>query len=796
MSEAAAKALGYFCQGMDSDNQWRKAVDVLRDMDEKGRAQTWVIMASRKPEMGVVELSKYKAAFKRAMREVEEERGGSTEIVMYGPSATVPVGVDNGFVQKTLERSIALCHVFNAALDEIVNARKMVQESMSGALPSDVERVIKSLNGAGSSVVGGFGSPRPFSAGEQFTGHNNDRVLESQQKLTEKLSAAVDELIEQGKASANAVDKNRWIGEEIKSTRSELKELSDAVRALTSADNLLKSENTELSNAIQSISSKLDTHINTLQRDLNSSTEAARQSTSDQINALSAQLATAIHDSPGLAAVRGEVAALAARMGGVGDAVKGVNEEVQKLKNAVEELKISESVIALGRITAELTSMKDVIETFRTSELKAQFNSKEMKQKIESIEAKISEQGEKINIIALNSEMKEAVDSLAGKVAVCAETMERNDESSRALMVEHSNLHLQLAEGQNTKIDEIRSMLGNMEGEVDKKLLKKMDRDDAVTLKLEIRTDINTAMEKNSERLHQLHMQDASKIQAMESRVGGFEARITNTEGKISEMENMIKKGAEDREGMLKTLETSRGEIQQVRNLISSQDTIIAAKNASISRQISALEDQLSGLVISSEGSVPQKSSSEDAQPHAMKKEKTLPPVTKQSSVEGGRAGKASRNFNDVPGTDLEKQPEVPDELRNQVAEQRKREKEQISRRREELSRRQEKEKSSGDGPKDPRTKPQKSSGNGAKETKPLANGLSERSNLEDSFNRSRSQSPSTHWRYTSPSPGFENRIHADINLEPEELSQTNAPSSGFPRPTTMLEYLSRQFGQ
>jgi len=76
MDEACSKALQHVHIGTDTENQWRRAVQCLRTMDELRGALAWQRLSA--PLQTRITLSQYKMLFKCALRaaerEVEKER--------------------------------------------------------------------------------------------------------------------------------------------------------------------------------------------------------------------------------------------------------------------------------------------------------------------------------------------------------------------------------------------------------------------------------------------------------------------------------------------------------------------------------------------------------------------------------------------------------------------------------------------------------------------------------------------------------------------------------------------------
>lgn len=90
MDEACSKALQHVHNGTDTENQWRRAVQCLRTMDELRVALAWQRLSA--PLQTRITLSQYKMLFKCALRaaerEAEKERVVVVELPVYeNPSA-------------------------------------------------------------------------------------------------------------------------------------------------------------------------------------------------------------------------------------------------------------------------------------------------------------------------------------------------------------------------------------------------------------------------------------------------------------------------------------------------------------------------------------------------------------------------------------------------------------------------------------------------------------------------------------------------------------------------------------
>jgi predicted RNase H-like nuclease (RuvC/YqgF family) len=71
MDEACSKALQHVHNGTDTENQWRRAVQCLRTMDELRVALAWQRLSA--PLQTRITLSQYKMLFKCALRAAERE---------------------------------------------------------------------------------------------------------------------------------------------------------------------------------------------------------------------------------------------------------------------------------------------------------------------------------------------------------------------------------------------------------------------------------------------------------------------------------------------------------------------------------------------------------------------------------------------------------------------------------------------------------------------------------------------------------------------------------------------------
>lgn len=68
---SASKALLFFCKNMEPEAQWERAVQLMREMDHMEKASVWRVLAA--PDVGGAQLSVRRTAYKRVLREVEEE---------------------------------------------------------------------------------------------------------------------------------------------------------------------------------------------------------------------------------------------------------------------------------------------------------------------------------------------------------------------------------------------------------------------------------------------------------------------------------------------------------------------------------------------------------------------------------------------------------------------------------------------------------------------------------------------------------------------------------------------------
>ena len=67
----ASNALLFFCKNMDPEEQWERAVQLMKEMDHMEKASVWRVLAE--PDVGAAQLSVRRTAYKRVLREVEEE---------------------------------------------------------------------------------------------------------------------------------------------------------------------------------------------------------------------------------------------------------------------------------------------------------------------------------------------------------------------------------------------------------------------------------------------------------------------------------------------------------------------------------------------------------------------------------------------------------------------------------------------------------------------------------------------------------------------------------------------------
>jgi len=138
---SASKALLFFCDNLDEERQWGKAVDALKEMDHMQKAQTWMLMANKAAvnnNNNNAVLSKYKCAYKRAVREAEEGVGSITvngggrasfgvgHLVLHGGGG----GGDFGEINDALVKSIELCRLFHKTYEELVEGHGVASELM------------------------------------------------------------------------------------------------------------------------------------------------------------------------------------------------------------------------------------------------------------------------------------------------------------------------------------------------------------------------------------------------------------------------------------------------------------------------------------------------------------------------------------------------------------------------------------------------------------------------------------------------------------------------------------------
>ena len=83
MDEACSKALQHVHNGTDTENQWRRAVQCLRTMDELRVALAWQRLSA--PLQTRITLSQYKMLFKCALRAAEREAEKEREAALESP---------------------------------------------------------------------------------------------------------------------------------------------------------------------------------------------------------------------------------------------------------------------------------------------------------------------------------------------------------------------------------------------------------------------------------------------------------------------------------------------------------------------------------------------------------------------------------------------------------------------------------------------------------------------------------------------------------------------------------------
>lgn len=747
MSDAAAKALGFFCQCMDSENQWRKAVDILRGLGERERAHTWIIIASRKPELSAVELSKHKVAFKRALREAEECRDG-TEVGMYQQIYTVPSGVENEFVQKTLERSIALCRVFNATLDEIANARKLVRESMSAASPDDIaklrERLISTDNISGS-FDSSESSPTPSAqAGGILNSQQEyvEKLQEAVEKLAAELPATLDNKMASLKAELNASienaektmvqetqkkleDNSRFIEQKIGLWDIDLKTIQRSI-----CGDILSPDAPSVQKLVELLKAFLDQ-------------EKSKEFTSSCMDKMSAELKTAIDTasqttadrlSSALAAATSESQTLQKEaVDGFGKKVDETQKEIKNLRDAIDKLELCKNLDTLGRLTAELTQIKEIVVLFKSG-LNAHFNPEEMNQKLEKIESMIARQSEHIREAVLETEFKKSVDELNGKIDVCTANIANSNKENAQLIAESSKLNLDVYETHKKKLD--KTIDDKMKA-TNEEFTKNTQRLDAQNLKIEtmeqeltehLKKEVNSNSKYIEIRAELSKKMDKDGIETIKQNIKAdleSDSNINQIKTQISQLQQDIRK-IEDTETEnskeLKSLKASDG--SHYVNINEFRKQIAELKN--LTERFSS-ENEASSL------------------PHPS------PAATGTSNSGAAGRGRQISKFETKSAEQMREEASlrVPSHI--------------------------------------VRINPTKKTGKF--EQSNMENALRQRS----ASSTPRSRSPTlTHWR---PSSAHPDDLHLKLNSE--HAPDDPAPSSsGIPRPTTMLEYLSRQFGQ
>ena len=139
---SASKALLFFCDNLEPEKQWAKAVEALREMDHMQKAQTWTLMVNKATTTALgshnnnndaasllLLLSKYKCAYKRAVREAEEEesgRGGGGCSCCYGGYSSSPLKLTE--IDEALNKSIELCRLFQKTYSELIDGRLLMRE--------------------------------------------------------------------------------------------------------------------------------------------------------------------------------------------------------------------------------------------------------------------------------------------------------------------------------------------------------------------------------------------------------------------------------------------------------------------------------------------------------------------------------------------------------------------------------------------------------------------------------------------------------------------------------------------
>ena len=138
---SASKALLFFCDNLEPEKQWAKAVEALREMDHMQKAQTWTLMVNKATTTALgshnnnndaasllLLLSKYKCAYKRAVREAEEEEsggGGGCSCCCGGYSSSPLKSTE---IDEALNKSIELCRLFQKTYSELIDGRLLMRE--------------------------------------------------------------------------------------------------------------------------------------------------------------------------------------------------------------------------------------------------------------------------------------------------------------------------------------------------------------------------------------------------------------------------------------------------------------------------------------------------------------------------------------------------------------------------------------------------------------------------------------------------------------------------------------------
>jgi hypothetical protein len=110
MDEAtkAAKALLFFCDDMDPKRQWEKAVELLLPMNHMEKARVWNAMTASENISDII-LSRRRTAYKRALKAVEEERGGGVDQV--SPPSNVSLDHNLLRIIDRLKKKIEICQM-------------------------------------------------------------------------------------------------------------------------------------------------------------------------------------------------------------------------------------------------------------------------------------------------------------------------------------------------------------------------------------------------------------------------------------------------------------------------------------------------------------------------------------------------------------------------------------------------------------------------------------------------------------------------------------------------------------